>query len=67
MAVKVDKKKCTGCYACLTACPQAAFKMVNGKAEVDNKLCISCGICKQICEEKAIKMLPGSDLGGGGY
>jgi Pyruvate/2-oxoacid:ferredoxin oxidoreductase delta subunit len=67
LAVKVDKTKCSGCFACITACPEAAFVLLDGKAEVDNKLCISCGICQQECLEKAIALLPGKDLGGGGY
>lgn len=67
MAIKVEKALCTGCYACVIVCPQAALSIREGKAEVDNRLCITCGICQQECLEKAIKLLAGKDLGGGGY
>jgi Pyruvate/2-oxoacid:ferredoxin oxidoreductase delta subunit len=67
VAIKIEKTCCSGCYACVIVCPQAAISIQGGKAEVDNRLCISCGICKQECLEKAISVLPGKDLGGGGY
>jgi Pyruvate/2-oxoacid:ferredoxin oxidoreductase delta subunit len=67
VAIKIDKSKCSGCYACITACPEAAIIMLEGKAEVNNKLCINCGICQQECLEKAIVLMPGKDLSGGGY
>jgi len=67
MAVTINEEKCTGCYACVIACPNALFIVENGKARVDNSGCTSCGICRQSCLEGAIKVLPGKDLGGGGY
>jgi Pyruvate/2-oxoacid:ferredoxin oxidoreductase delta subunit len=67
LAIKIDKDRCTGCYACVILCPQAAISIREAKAEVDNRLCINCGICQQECLEKAIVVLPGKDLGGGGY
>ncbi len=65
MAVKIDLGKCTGCYQCLIACPNALFTMVNGKASVDNKGCINCGVCKQSCYPGAITIIQGKALGGG--
>jgi NAD-dependent dihydropyrimidine dehydrogenase PreA subunit len=67
LAVKIDREKCTGCYACVINCPYALFTIVDGKANVDNKDCVSCAICVQSCENKAIVLVPGKSLGGGGY
>ena len=67
MAIKIDKNLCTGCYACVTVCPEAAIFVRDKKAEADNKLCVNCGMCQQECLEKAIVILAGKDLGGGGY
>lgn len=68
----VDKKKCTGCGACETACPKKVIQMIstNAKIKVDcnskdkgaiaRKLCtaacIGCGICAKNCSYGAIEV-----------
>ena len=55
MAAKVDKNKCTGCEACVSACPTEAIVMKDGKATVTDA-CVDCGACVQECPVEAIKM-----------
>lgn len=49
-----NKKECTGCHACLSACPQSCISMENDsegfwypKVNYDN--CIKCGLCVKVC------------------
>lgn len=58
MAAKVDRKKCTGCGACVEVCPVEAIKMVNDVAVIDENECTECGLCVDECPEDAIS-LPG--------
>lgn len=48
------KNRCTGCMACLNACPKDAIKIVQDKEgflhpEIDKEKCTKCGLCKKIC------------------
>jgi ferredoxin len=56
MAAKVSDEKCTGCEACIDACPAEAIKMVDGKAVVDAETCVDCGVCVDECPVGAIEM-----------
>lgn len=56
MAVKIDESKCTGCGACVEACPVDALKIENGKAKVDADTCIDCGTCVDECPVEAIEL-----------
>ena len=52
----IDENRCTGCRICWFYCPEAAIKMVNGKAKVNYDYCKGCGICANECPVNAIKM-----------
>ncbi len=61
--VKVSKKKCTGCKACLAACPFGAMNFVE---EVAIK-CDHCGgrpSCVEFCQAKALTYGDPNDIGG---
>jgi len=42
MAIKVDKKKCVGCGACVSICPQVFELGKDGKAQVKAQKKIPC-------------------------
>ena len=56
MAVKVDKKKCSGCGACVEICPVNAIEIKKDKAVVSDE-CVECGACVNQCPNEAI-LLP---------
>jgi len=52
--VRIDKKKCTQCGACIKACPlEAAEGRVNGKKMPAD--CFSCARCLNVCPVDAIR------------
>lgn len=55
MAAKVDKKSCTGCGACVKACPVEAITLKAGKADVSDS-CVDCGACVSDCPVEAITL-----------
>lgn len=50
----IEKKRCSGCYACYNICPQNAIEMKQDKEGfyypyiIQNK-CIGCGLCDDVC------------------
>ena len=55
MPAKVNQEKCTGCEACIGACPTEAIVMESGKAKVTDQ-CVDCGACVDECPVEAISM-----------
>ena len=58
MAAKVDTGLCTGCGACVEACPVEAVSLRGDKANIDAEKCVDCGACESVCPMEAIS-LPG--------
>ena len=56
MAAVVDKEKCTGCGACIDACPLDAIEMDGDVAVVNEDTCGDCGACVDVCPVEAISM-----------
>lgn len=55
---KVDSKACTGCKACITACPFGAISMDGGNiAVINSTLCKGCGMCTPVCPTDAIDLV----------
>ncbi len=56
-----DDYSCTGCGACVAACPKNAIKFVSHPTydylipKIDEAECIECGLCEKICNGKAIR------------
>jgi len=54
MAIKIDQDLCTGCGACVEACPVDAITLVDDKAQVDVEECVECEVCVDECPVEAI-------------
>lgn len=50
----LEKKECTGCFACANICPKKAIILKEDESGfkypvIDNTKCINCGLCKKTC------------------
>lgn len=50
----VKAENCTGCGACVSACPRNAIKLTADslgyyRAQIDYNKCINCGLCTEVC------------------
>lgn len=53
--IRIDETKCDGCGACISACPEGALKIINGKARlVKESMCDGLGACIKECPRGAI-------------
>ncbi len=54
MIILEDKKKCSGCHACASICPQNCIQMTADSEgflypKVDKEKCNNCHLCEKIC------------------
>jgi Fe-S-cluster-containing hydrogenase component 2 len=59
--IKIDKKKCLRCGACVSACPFLALELTEHGVIYNKDRCRSCKICVSICPVGAIKYEEDSD------
>ncbi|MBC7234538.1 MAG: 4Fe-4S binding protein [Chloroflexi bacterium] len=52
--IYIDERRCTGCGACIEACPAGALQIKNGLAHIDQERCRECEACVGACPQKAI-------------
>ena len=50
----LEKNECSGCTACMNACPKAAITMQEDSEgflypHIDENTCIHCGLCQKVC------------------
>jgi len=61
----VDPLRCIGSSACVTACPEEALGIIDGKAVLINgAACIGHGACLSACPVEAIKLVFGTERRG---
>ncbi len=52
--IRIDHDRCTGCGACVEACPNEAIEMRDGFAQVLAERCTECGTCVEVCPQGAV-------------
>lgn len=50
----VNAGACTGCGACVAACPDSALVLGEGRVSVDRGRCLACGACVRACVHGAL-------------
>jgi Fe-S-cluster-containing hydrogenase component 2 len=50
--VRIDKKKCVGCYMCVGFCEAAVMMQHDDQPEPFK--CVACGICAGVCPAEAL-------------
>jgi NAD-dependent dihydropyrimidine dehydrogenase PreA subunit len=55
--MQIDRERCTGCGACMEACPNDAIEIQDGFAHVLAERCTECGTCVEVCPQGAVLLL----------
>jgi len=55
MFIEINNQKCTGCGACVKACPNGAIALQDGLAVIARDRCTGCGRCIDACQFGAIR------------
>ena len=68
--LKIDHKHCTGCGACMEACPQLAVVKVRDRYKfiypsIDPERCSDCGRCDEVCPLCGQTDQPSDEVRGG--
>lgn len=61
----IDEASCTGCMACVTACPTGALTSTRTREVIrfDASRCVKCHLCHDVCAPGAISLAPALDVG----
>lgn len=55
--IRIDEEKCDGCGLCVSACPEEAVQIVDGKAKlVKESFCDGLGACLGECPRGALSI-----------
>jgi len=55
--IRIDEERCDGCGVCITACAEAAIRLVDGKARlISDAHCDGLGACLGECPQGAISL-----------
>ncbi len=55
--IQIDHDRCTGCAACVEACPSQALTVQDASARVVVERCTDCGTCVDVCPQGAIVLV----------
>jgi ferredoxin len=60
----LDAKTCTGCMACVTACPTGALTSSRLRETIrfDGSRCVKCHLCHDVCEPDALTLADELDV-----
>lgn len=57
ISIAFNPDKCLGCGACVSACPQQAHQLLDGRHDYDRSLCQHCGACTTECYAQALEQV----------
>jgi len=61
---RLEDARCSGCRACLAACPFGALRSDDGRPVVVEADCVGCGVCRHACASGALALVPRDQVPG---